>query len=90
MTITVLENAYLRKAEEHPSFCEIHKKIMLLLMNEKKYFTKDELICFSNYNEKKLNKILKDLEAKGVITVDGWLVKLADYEKMSEIICKKL
>ena len=80
MVLTVMENAYLRKAEEHPGFSEIHKKILFLLTHEKKYFTKDEL--FHIAKQKDIEIALTDLKEKGLIQIDGWLVKIIDYEKI--------
>lgn len=75
-----MENAYLRKAQEHPGFSEVHKKILFLLTHEKKYFTKDEL--FHIANQKEIERALTDLKEKGLIQIDGWLVKIIDYEKI--------
>lgn len=80
MVLTVMENAYLRKAQEHPGFSEVHKKILFLLTHEKKYFTKDEL--FHIANQKEIERALTDLKEKGLIQIDGWLVKIIDYEKI--------
>jgi predicted transcriptional regulator len=47
-------------------------------LHEKKYYTKDELYCTSNYNQTKLDNALKDLEKQGLITTEGWLVRIAE------------
>jgi predicted transcriptional regulator len=80
MVLTVMENAYLRKAQEHPGFSEVHKKILFLLTHEKKYFTKDEL--FHIANQKEIERALTDLKEKGLIQIDGWLIKIIDCEKI--------
>jgi len=80
MVLTVLENAYFRRAEAHPNFSESHKRVLSLLIHERKYFTKDELFLLVNYSEKKVNKTIKDLEEQGLIETEGWLVRLANYE----------
>jgi hypothetical protein len=80
MVLTVMENAYLRKAQEHPGFSEIHKKILFLLTHEKKYFTKDEL--FNIAKQRDVEIALIDLKEKGLIQIDGWLVKIVDYDKI--------
>lgn len=90
MVLTVLENAYLRKAEELDTYNESHKKIILFLLQHKQYFTKDELLCFANYCETKLDKTLKDLEKATLITTEGWLVKLQEQEKMEETIISEI
>ncbi|VVB75029.1 Uncharacterised protein [uncultured archaeon] len=86
MVLTVLENAYLKKAEEHPNYSQLHEQILLLLLHENKHYTKEELLCFANYNEKKLDKIIKELEATGTITTKGWLVKTTEKEELMEKI----
>lgn len=80
MALTVLENAYLKKIENLPRFSESHKKIFFVLAHEKKYCTREELLPCACYNEAFLNRALKDLEKLGVVSVEGWLVRLADYE----------
>ncbi len=90
MTITVLENAYLRKAEEISSYNETHKKILLFLLHEKKHFYKNELLCFANFCEQKLDKALKELEKSGTIKTEGWLVSLQEQQKLEEKIVEEL
>ena len=88
MTLTVIENAYLRKAEEIPSFSNNHKKILSLLTHEKKYYVRNELLHLTNYSEKTLDKILSELSQSGLITLDGWLVKLNDFCENPELLIK--
>lgn len=88
--ITVIQNAYLRKAAEHKNYSNIHQKILFVLVNEKKYYTKDELLCFSNYNQILLDKALKDLNELKIILVEGWLVRLKDFEEFNKEICEEL
>jgi len=76
--LTVLENAYHRRVSSHPNYCETHKKVLLALLPEKRYFTKDELLCFTNYNEELLEKIILDLEDLHVIKTEGWLVRIRE------------
>jgi len=90
MPLTVLENAYLRKAEEISTYNETHKKLLLFLIHEKKYFQKDELLCFANYCENELNKTIKQLEKTGIIKTEGWLVKLNEPQKLEETIIEEL
>lgn len=90
MSITVIENAYLRKAEEISSYNEVHKKILLFLLHEKKYFYKEELLCFANHCEHKLEKALKELEKTGTIKTEGWLVTLQEQQKLEEKIIEEL
>lgn len=90
--LTVLENAYLRKAQQHKNYSATHEKILCLLMHEKKYYAKDELYCTTNYNHSALEKAIKELEQLGLITTEGWLVKLAEItEEIAEetIITKR-
>jgi hypothetical protein len=84
MVLTVMENAYLRKAQEHPGFSEIHKKILFLLTHEKKYFTKDEL--FNIAKQRDVEIALIDLKEKGLIQIDGWLVKIVGDLELNETI----
>ncbi len=88
--ITVIQNAYLKKAEMHPNFCETHKRILFVLTHEKKYYAKDELFCLANYNEKELDKAIKDLEETGTIISEGWLVRLKDFEEFNKEICSEI
>ncbi len=90
MTLTVIENAILKKAEELKTYNETHKKIMLFLLENKQYFTKDELLCFASYSENKLDKTLKDLENATLIKTEGWLVKLQEQQKLEETIIGKI
>lgn len=78
MSITVIQNAYLRLAEQNPNFSEIHKKLMLFLLHERKHYTLQELLCFANYCEDRLVSAISDLESEGLIRKEGWLVSLAD------------
>jgi hypothetical protein len=59
---------------------------MFCLLHEKKYYTKDELRCFANYCEKKLDEALKDLQKSGLVSVEGWLVRITDHEKLMETL----
>ncbi|MDD3083480.1 MAG: hypothetical protein PHP82_00470 [Candidatus ainarchaeum sp.] len=88
--ITVMQNAYLRKASEHKNFSDTHQKILFVLINEKKYYTKDELLCFTNYNQLLLDKALNDLEELKIVLVEGWLVRLKDFEEFNKEICREL
>jgi hypothetical protein len=88
--LNVLQTAYLRKAQEHKNFSKIHEKILFVLLNEKKYYTKDELLCFSNYNQLLLEKALKDLEEQAIIQIEGWLIRLIDFEIFNTRICEEL
>jgi hypothetical protein len=90
MPLTVLENAYLRKAEEISTFNETHKKLLLFLIHEKKYFQKDELLCFANYCENELDKTIKQLEKCGLLKVEGWLVRFNEQQKLEETIIEEL
>lgn len=90
MTLSVIENAYLRKAEKISSFNETHKKLLLFLLHEKKHYTKEELLCFANYCESKLDKVIKDLERASLIKVNGWLVSLEEQQNMEQSIVKEL
>jgi hypothetical protein len=89
MVLTVLENAYLRKAEEINTYNESHKQIILFLLNNKQYFTKDELLCFTNHCETKLDKTLKELEKATLIKIEGWLVKLEERQKLEETLIRE-
>ncbi len=88
--ITVQQNAYMKKAEEINSFSDLHKKILFALIYEKKYYTKEELLCLSKYNQRVLDLALKDLEKVGTIIVEGWLVRLKDFEEFNKEICEEL
>ena len=86
--LTVLENAYCLKISVHPNHSETHKQILLALLHEKKYFAKDELLCFANYDEEILEKTLLDLEDIGVIKSEGWLVKICE-NLFEEEVCEE-
>lgn len=86
--ITVGENAYLAKAKEIKNYSNIHEKLLLALIHEKKYYTKEELLCFTKHNPKILDDILLELEQIGVILVEGWLVKIKEMEKFNLEICE--
>ena len=86
--LTVLENAYCLKISVHPNYSETHKKILFALLHEKKYFAKDELLCFANYDEEILEKTLLDLEDIGVIKSEGWLVKICE-NLFEEEVCEE-
>jgi low affinity Fe/Cu permease len=90
MTITVLDNAYLKKAEQHESYSDLHKKILYLLLNEDKHVTKHELLTLANYCEEKLDKAIKELEETGTIQTQGWLVKLTHYETLVEKLVEEI
>ena len=87
--LSVLDNAYLRKAQEHPSFNPIHQKILLILMHEKKYFEKGELLCVAGHSLETLDEALAQLEKAGLIQTEGWLVKLIDENALCETITEK-
>ncbi|MEI7961914.1 MAG: hypothetical protein WCI04_06280 [archaeon] len=74
--LSVLDNAYLRKAQEHPYYSPTHQKILLFLMHEKKYYEKGELICLANHSLETLDEALNQLEKEKLITIEGWLVRL--------------
>ncbi len=88
--ISVIQNAYLRKAEENKNFNRTHRNILNYLMIEKKYCEKDKLLCFCNHNLRMLDLILKDLSDSGTILVEGWLVRLKDFEEFHKHICEEL
>ena len=89
MSLTVIQNAYLRLAETHPNFSETHKKVMLVLLHEKKHYTIEELLCFANYREEKLVSALEDLQQEGLVKKEGWLVSLADQAALERNITEK-
>ena len=89
MPLTVIQNAYLRLAENHPNFSETHKKVLLVLLYEKKHYTIEELLCFANYREEKLVNVLEDLESEGLVKKEGWLVSLADEASLERTITEK-
>ena len=76
--LTVLENAYYKKVSIFKEPGETHKKVLLALLHEKKYFAKDELLCFANFDEELLEKTILDLDDDGVIKTEGWLVKVRE------------
>jgi predicted HTH transcriptional regulator len=86
MPTTVLENAYFKKASLHPNYSSLHQKIMFVLVHEKKYYSKEELLCFANYNEKLLDDAIKDLAEAGAIKSEGWLVSLKENIFEEEIL----
>ena len=86
MPLTVLENAYFRKASMHPNYTELHQKILFVLVHEKKYYQKDELFCLAGGDEKKLDKAIADLEEIGLVNSEGWLVRLNGYEAFEETL----
>ncbi|HNV01194.1 MAG TPA: hypothetical protein PKK60_02080 [archaeon] len=90
MVLSVIENAYLRKAEEISSFNETHKKLLLFLLHEKKHYTKAELSCFANYCESRLDKVLKDLERASLIKISGWLISLEEEGVMTQALVSEL
>ena len=89
MPLTVIQNAYLRLAESHPNFSETHKKIMLVLLHEKRHYTVEELLCFANYDEEKLVSAIEDLAQEGLAKKEGWLVSLADTAALEQGINEK-
>lgn len=88
--LSVLNNAYLRKAQQHPKYSYAHQKLLFILLTEKKYYTKDELICIADYKLNKLNKIINDLEEIGLVKQEGWLVKITGEEELQQKICEEI
>ncbi|MFA6064550.1 MAG: hypothetical protein WC746_01785 [archaeon] len=88
--LSVLENAYFRKAQEHPNFSQTHQKILFALLTEQKYYAKNELLLFANHCEKKLDTAIKELESTGTIKTEGWLVKINDYETLNRKLIPEL
>ena len=86
--LTVLENAFYKKVSIFKEPGETHKKILLALLCEKKYFSKEELLCFANYDEELLERTILDLEDIGVIKTEGWLVKIRE-NLFEEEFCKE-
>ncbi|MCX6803462.1 MAG: phage replisome organizer N-terminal domain-containing protein [Candidatus Diapherotrites archaeon] len=80
--ITVLDNAYLRKAQEIPAYNIKHQKILYLLLHEKKYYEKGDLLPLANNNLEELDKTLELLEKAGLIKTEGWLVKITDHNQL--------
>jgi len=89
MMLSVLDNAYLRKAQEHPDFSPIHQKILFLLMHEKKFYEKGELLCVAGHSLETLENALNELEKMELIKTDGWLVRLIDTNALCETIIGK-
>ena len=56
MMLTVLQNAYVRKDSEHKKFCDTHQNILSVLINEKKFFPRNEKRTFNIKVNKKLIK----------------------------------
>ncbi|MDD3160129.1 MAG: hypothetical protein PHQ98_04130 [Candidatus ainarchaeum sp.] len=81
-----MQNAILKKSQKCKNFSECHERLLFLLLTEKKYYTKDEILCLANYNLKELDKILDDLEKNGLIKIEGWLVKINDEEQIKEML----
>lgn len=88
--LTVLDNAYLRKAQEHPNYSFTHQKLLFILLTEKKYYAKDELLCIANYNLNKLEKTINDLEEIGIVKQEGWLVKITGEDQLNQEICSEI
>ncbi len=80
--LTVLENAYIRKAQENPKLTIKHHKILYTLLHDKKYYEKGELLHLTNQSLEDLDELLTDLTKTGLITVEGWLVKITDHTKL--------
>lgn len=87
---TVNQNAYLIKAREIENYSSTHERILMFLLHEKKYFSKDEILCFSGFDRVFLDVILEDLNKTGIIEMEGWLVRISPIEKLNEIICEEL
>jgi orotidine-5'-phosphate decarboxylase len=88
--ITVKLNAYLKKANSCKNYSDLHSRIVLLLATENKHFQKNELLCLANFNEKLLDKTLKELVENCLIEMDGWLVRIKEFEELEKEICKEL
>ncbi|MFA5125427.1 MAG: hypothetical protein WC462_00300 [archaeon] len=88
--ISVLNNAYFRKAQEHPNFSLTHQKILFFLLYDKKYYSKHELLYLTNHNQTQLEKIIKELEQTGTIKTEGWLVKACEQEILHKQLCPEL
>ena len=88
--LSVLDNAYLRKAQEHPNYSFTHQKLLFILLTEKKYYAKDELLCIANFNLNKLEKTIKDLEEIGLVNQEGWLVRICGEERLNQEICEEI
>lgn len=85
-----MQNAYLRKAEAHHNYSDLHKRILFVLINERKYYSKEELSCLAHNNIQQLEMVLSDLEESQVINVEGCLVRLASFEEFNKSICTEL
>ncbi len=83
---SVIDNAYLRKAYENQKITIKHQKILFILLHDKKYYEKGELLGLTNQSLEELDELLIDLEKTGLITVEGWLVKIADHAKLFSTI----
>jgi hypothetical protein len=88
--ITVMQNAYFLKAKQAEKYSKEHEGILFALLHEKRHYTKDELLCFTKGNQRKLDLILEDLEKTGTVLVDGWLVSLKEDEEFQKEICEEL
>jgi hypothetical protein len=88
--LSVLDNAYFKKAQEHPNFSQTHQKLLFWLLYDKKYYSKHELMCLTNYDEKKLDKTIKELAQTGTIKTEGWLIKISDIDMLNKQICQEL
>jgi hypothetical protein len=88
--LSVLDNAYLRKAQEHPNYSFTHQKLLFILLTEKKYYAKDELLCIANYNLNKLERTINDLEEIGLVNQEGWLVRICGEERLNQEICSEI
>jgi len=80
--LSVIDNAYLRKAQENTTFTIKHQKILFMLLYQKKYYEKGELLGLTNNSLEELDEILNDLEKIGIITIEGWLVKITDHTQL--------
>lgn len=88
--ITVIQNAYLKKIQNCETYSEKHKHILFLLMNEKKYFEKGELLSLTQNNQKELDDILEELAQVGTIILEGWLVRLKPIEEFEQFFLKEI
>ena len=88
--LSVINNAYLRKAQQQPKYSYDNQKLLFILLTEKKYYTKDELICIADYKLNKLNKIINELEEIGLVKQEGWLVKITGEEELQQKICEEI
>ena len=88
--MTVLDNAYFKKAQEHPNFGQVHQKLLFWLLYDKKYYSNHELLCLTNYNEKQLDQTISDLTQTGTIKTEGWLVKIVESENLQQTIVPEI